>query len=194
MWASGESDVDLMERALASYEEEHRKDGPFMFKHCWDVLRKEPKWDAYFERLEELDQENKKFSVEENIGQHFSLDDARDERPIGGKQAKEQKKRKRKDQACVIDLEAELDKFVDAQNSANEGRKELLETQRRVSGEKLEARKLAYLAAKEHKESMMLETYRSLMMQDTTTVSEDMRSEHMLALRCFREKLFGNAD
>ncbi|CAN6215548.1 unnamed protein product [Urochloa humidicola] len=194
MWASGESDVDLMERALASYEEEHRKDGPFMFKHCWDVLRKEPKWDAYLERLEELDQENRKFSVEENIGQHFSLDDARDERPIGGKQAKEQKKRKRKDQACVIDLEAELDKFVDAQNSANEGRKELLETQRRVSSEKLEARKLAYLAAKEHKESMMLETYRSLMMQDTTTMSEDMRSEHMLALRCFREKLFGNAD
>lgn len=43
MWASCESDVDLMERALASYEEEHKIDDPFMFKHCWDVLRKEPK-------------------------------------------------------------------------------------------------------------------------------------------------------
>lgn len=70
----------------------------------------------------------------------------------------------------------------------------MLETQKRVSSEKLEARKLAYLAAKEHKESVMLETYRSLMMQDTTVMSEEMRSEHVLAVRCFREKLFGKAD
>ncbi|CAL4944380.1 unnamed protein product [Urochloa decumbens] len=134
MWASGESDVDLMERALASYEEDHKKDGPFMFKHCWDVLRKEPKWDAYLERLdEEIEPENRKFNVQEDVTQHFSLDDVRDERPIGGKKAKEQQKRKRKDEACIIDLEDELHKFVDAQNTANEGRKEMLETQRRVS-------------------------------------------------------------
>ncbi|CAL5040358.1 unnamed protein product [Urochloa decumbens] len=133
MWASGESDVDLMERALASYEEDHKKDGPFMFKHCWDVLSKEPKWDAYLERLEELEPENRKFSVEEDVRQKFSLDDARDERPIGGKKAKEQQKRKRKDQACIIDLEDELQKFVDAQTTANEGCKEMLETQSRVS-------------------------------------------------------------
>ena len=194
LWASGESDVDLMERALKSYEVDHEEDGPFMFKHCWDVLRKEPKWDAYLARLEELEPENRKFSVDEDIGQHFSLNDATDERPIGGKKAKEQQKRKRKDQACVIDLEDELHKFVDAQNTANEGRKELLETQRHVSSEKLEARKLAYLAAKEHKESTMLEAYRSLMMQNTTMMSEDVRSEHVLALRCFREKLFGKTD
>lgn len=30
------------------------------------------------------------------MGQRFSLDDARDERPIGGKQAKEQLKRKKR--------------------------------------------------------------------------------------------------
>ncbi|CAL5095694.1 unnamed protein product [Urochloa decumbens] len=132
-------------------------------------LRLEPKWDAYLERLdEEIEPENRKFNVQEDVTQHFSLDDVRDERPIGGKKAKEQQKRKRKDEACIIDLEDELHKFVDAQNTANEGRKEMLETQRRVSSEKLEARKLAYLAAKEHKESTMLETYRSLMMQDTS--------------------------
>lgn len=39
--------------------------------------------------------------------------------------------------------------FVEAQNKANEGSKEMLETQKRVSTENLEARKLAYLAAKE---------------------------------------------
>jgi hypothetical protein len=46
MWASGESDVNLMDRTLKFYEDVHKNDGPFMFKHSWDVLRKEPKWDA----------------------------------------------------------------------------------------------------------------------------------------------------
>jgi diphthamide biosynthesis methyltransferase len=113
---------------------------------------------------------------------------------LGGKQAKEQRKRKRKGESCIIDLDDELSKFVDAQIAANEGRKEMLETQRRVSSENLEARKLACVAAKDGKESVMLETYRSLMMQDTTQMPEDVRSEHVLALKCFRERLFGNTD
>ncbi|CAN6231491.1 unnamed protein product [Urochloa humidicola] len=191
LWASGESDVDLMDRALKLYEEEHKKDGPFMFKHCWDVLRNEPKWDAYLERLANLDPEKRKFNVEDEVDQHFSLDDDKEERPIGGKKAKELKKRKRKDEACIIDLEDERQLFVDAQNKASEGRKEMLETQKRISSENLEARKLAYLAAKESKESAMLETYRELLKQHTTVMAEDVRSEHVLALRCFREKLFG---
>lgn len=140
-----------------------------------------------------MEPDKRKFNVKEDVGHNFSLDDARDERPIGGKQAKEQQKRKRKDQA-IIDLEEEFHKLVDAQNIANEGHKEMLETQRRVSSENVEARKLKYLAEKEHRESTMLETYKSLMMQDTTGMPEDVRSEHMLALRCFREKLFGKTD
>ncbi|XP_024317162.1 uncharacterized protein LOC100835856 [Brachypodium distachyon] len=194
LYASGESDVDLKERAMRTYEADHKEDGPFMFEHCWEFLKKEPKWDAYLERLEDLEPDKRKFSVDDEVGQHFTLDDARDERPPGGKQAKEQRKHKIKDQNCIVDLEVELTKFVDAQNAANEGRKEMLETQRRVSSENLEARKLACLAAKDHKESVMLETYRSLMMQDTSGMPEDVRSEHVLALKCFREKLFGKTD
>ncbi|CAL5055075.1 unnamed protein product [Urochloa decumbens] len=193
LWASGESDADLMDKALKLYEEQHKKDGPFMFKHCWDVLRKEPKWDAYLERLANLDPEKRKFNVEDEVAQHFSLDDDKEERPMGGKKAKELKKRKRNDEA-IIDLEDELQLFVDAQNKASEGRKEMLEIQKRVSSENLEARKLAYLAAKESKESAMLQTYQELLKQDTTIMAEDVRSEHVLALRCFREKLFGNTN
>jgi hypothetical protein len=62
------------------------------------------------------------------MGQQFSLDDVTDECPIGGKQAKRQLKTKKKEQTCIIDLEDELHKFVDAQKIANEGRKEMLET------------------------------------------------------------------
>ncbi|KAM0856756.1 hypothetical protein ACQ4PT_048909 [Festuca glaucescens] len=194
LYASGESDVDLKKRAMQTYESDHKDDGPFMFDHCWEVLKEQPKWDAYLERLKDLEPEKRKFSVDDEVGKHFTLDDARDERPPGGKQAKKQRKRKRKGESCIIDLEDELSKFVDAQNAANEGRKEMLETQRRVSSENLEAWKLACVAAKEQKESAMLETYRSLMMQDTTGMPEDVRSEHVLALKCFRERLFGKTD
>jgi hypothetical protein len=99
------------------------------------------------------------FNVEDELRQHFSLDDDKEERLLGGKKAKELKKRKRKDEACIIDLEDEQQLFVDAQNKADEGRKEMLETQKRVSSENFEARKLAYLAAKVGKESTMHETY-----------------------------------
>uniref|UniRef100_A0A0E0JYN4 No apical meristem-associated C-terminal domain-containing protein n=1 Tax=Oryza punctata TaxID=4537 RepID=A0A0E0JYN4_ORYPU len=85
-------------------------------------------------------------------------------------------------------LDARLQVYAWTLLSANEGHKEMLETQRRVSSENLEARKLK----KERKESNTLNTYRSLMMQDTTGMPEDVRSEHMLALRCLREKLFDN--
>jgi hypothetical protein len=85
LWASGESDADLMNKVLKLYEDEHKKEGPFMFKHCWDVLRNEPKWDAYVERLEDLEPDKRKF--EEDIGEQFSLEHATDERPIGGKKS-----------------------------------------------------------------------------------------------------------
>jgi hypothetical protein len=68
----------------------------------------------------------------------------------------------------------------------------MLEAQKYVSSDNLEARKLAYLAAKENKESGMLETYRELLKQDATGMPEDVRAEHVLALKCLREKLFGN--
>lgn len=66
LWASGESDVDLINRALQTYEEDHKTDGPFMFKHCWDVLRKEPKWDAYLLRLDESEPDKRKFTEDED--------------------------------------------------------------------------------------------------------------------------------
>jgi hypothetical protein len=142
------------------------------------------------ERLEDLEPDKRKFSVDEDVGQQLSLDDATDERPIGGKKAKEQLKRKKKDQACIIHIEDELHSFLNAQKAANEGRAKMLETQRHVSSEKLESRRLAHLAAKEHKEAIMLETYRSLLMQDTTGMPEYVKAEHELALRCLRESLF----
>lgn len=55
LYASGESDVDLRERTMKTYEADHKEDGPFIYEHCWEFLKKEPKWDAYLERLEDLE-------------------------------------------------------------------------------------------------------------------------------------------
>jgi hypothetical protein len=57
LWASGESDADLMNKALNLYEEEHKKGGPFQFRHCWEVLRKEPEWTPIWSALENWIQE-----------------------------------------------------------------------------------------------------------------------------------------
>jgi hypothetical protein len=67
LWASGESDVDLRNRAMQTYEEDHKIDGPFIFKYCWNVLRKEPKWDAYLVRLDEPGRK-RKLSDDEDVG------------------------------------------------------------------------------------------------------------------------------
>ncbi|KAL6599943.1 hypothetical protein ACP70R_045594 [Stipagrostis hirtigluma subsp. patula] len=167
---------EKIKKALKTYEEEHKNDGLFMFEHCWEDLRKEPKWDDYLKRL-------------------------RDEPQIGGKQAKKQEKRERKEQASVIDLEDEHDKVVDAQNTANEGHREMLEIQRHVPSENLEARMIArdkdtpetqMNAAKEQNE--LLKMYYSLTIKDTTGMSKDEKSEHVLALKFFREKLSGKPE
>lgn len=39
LYASGESDADLKKRAMQTYEADHPEDGPFMFEHCWVVLK-----------------------------------------------------------------------------------------------------------------------------------------------------------
>ncbi|KAL6599942.1 hypothetical protein ACP70R_045593 [Stipagrostis hirtigluma subsp. patula] len=167
---------EKIKKALKTCEEEHKNDGPFMFEHCWEVLRKEPKWDDYLKRL-------------------------RDEPQIGGKQAKKQEKRERKEQPSVIDLEDEHDKVVDAQNTANEGHREMLEIQRHVPSENLEARMIArdkdtpetqMNTAKEQNE--LLKMYYSLTIKDTTGMSKDEKSEHVLALKFFREKLSGKPE
>jgi hypothetical protein len=59
---------------MQTYEADHKEDGPFLFEHCWEFLKKEPKWDAYLERLEDLEPEKRKFTVDDEVRQHFNLD------------------------------------------------------------------------------------------------------------------------
>lgn len=87
----------------------------------------------------------------------------------------------------IDDMEEKLDKFLIAQSEASKGRSDMVEVQQCMSAEKLET-------AKEKKEVKMLDLYKGLLMHDTRGMPDDMKVEHMKALRSMREKLFGPSD
>ncbi|BAF28057.1 glutathione S-transferase T2 isoform X1 [Oryza sativa Japonica Group] len=193
IYVSGQNELQLMEKVHATYEADY-KEGQFTFLHCWKALRDQPKWHAY---LEELEKPNKtKSDNEVEVRELTSTPNSPEDiiRPEGTKAAKARRngkdKRKRKAKVYLSDMDDEIDKPKEVQNMADKGRDELLETQRRVSSENLESKRLAHLAAMEHKEAVMLETYRALMLQDTKDMPDDVRFEHVMALKSMREKLF----
>ncbi|XP_015611949.3 glutathione S-transferase T3 isoform X2 [Oryza sativa Japonica Group] len=179
LYASGESNEDLMNKAQKIYENDF-KDGPFLFMHCWNELKKQPKWHAY---LEQLDKSNKRKADYNDV---IPLDDEEDiPRPIGAKASKAQRscKEKSKVQVCTTELEDDIRKFMDAHAATKEGQNEVLETQIRVSIDNHAAKKLS-------RQTAMIETYRDLMNKDTRKMPDDMRSELVHMLKCMREEIF----
>lgn len=193
IYTSGQSEDQLRDKALKMYEVDY-KEGPFLFMYCWTVLRSQPKWHAY---LEELDSSNKrKLDDGWKVDEHTSPENVEDlQRPIGTKAAKAERngngkgKGKAKIKERLSEMEDELEKFLEVISTTTKGRDDMADTQKLLSSEKLESQRLAHLAAKEHKESVLLETYRSLMTQDTKEMADDIRAEHMMALKFLREKL-----
>lgn len=191
IYVSGQNEVQLIDKAQKIYEDTY-KDGQFMFMYCWKVLCDQPKWHAYLDDLEKS--KKRKFDDGGNVGEHLpstNNDDDDLKRPLGTKAAKVHRKGKDKEKVkdCILELEDELHTFLDARKTTKEDRTELLETQKRVLSEKVEAKRLTHLAAVENKKAAMLETYRSLMMLDTSGMKDDVRSEHVLALKCMRSCL-----
>jgi len=135
-------------------------------------------------------------------------------RPIGQKVAKEaalaakrRSKRFRSDddddgnsKESAIDLD-KLDKF---QEERNANRIKVLELQQKLSSEKLETTKLAHLTAQEtkegkklileakkvEKESKMMDVYNNLVLQDTSSMSDEEKAERVVAMKCLRKAFF----
>ncbi|CAL4940153.1 unnamed protein product [Urochloa decumbens] len=186
IYTSGQSDDQLRDKALQFYLDDY-KEGPFTVLNCWKVLRDEPKWLAI---LEDQDKSNKK-SLDDESNKR-SLDDGdqiRDisekARPIGTKEAKKQRNGKGKVKDVDAGLNEELQKYMDIQAGAKQRHEDFIETQRRISSEKVEAAKLK-------REAVLLESYQKLMSMDTKEMTEDMRAEHVIGLKIIREKLVGN--
>lgn len=124
-YASGQSDDQLMDKALKIYEEDY-KEGQFMFMYCWKAVRDQPKWHAY---IEKLDNSNKRKLSEfgEACEDLTSAEDPKDiTHPQGTKAAKAERKSKCKGKGkamaaieVIDDMEEKLDKFLIAQSEAS---------------------------------------------------------------------------
>ena len=197
IYASGQSDDQLTDKAHAFYEADYKM-GQFRLINCWKAVRDQPKWVTYNEWLER--EKKRKMSEAGEVGEHTSTPvDIEDiPRPKGTKAAKAERNGKGKSKAATVDMEV-LDKYIAAQAKAKNNRSGMLELQQRLSAEKLESAKLSALAAQDNKEakklereSEMMKTYRAMIMQDTIGMTDEMKNEHVKALKTMRERLFGN--
>ena len=201
--ASGESDEQVMDKAMAFYEADF-EDGQFKLMACWKVLRDQPKWRAYNEDLNSTNK--RKNSETETVDLTSSTDVVNDlPRPGGCKKAKEERSGKGKGKASSSTMD-EIDKLREVQAKSKEDRIEVLERHQRIVADKKESARLKHLAAQENKEaklleregkmhdkeSKLLETYKPLLTLDTSLMPEDLKPEHMIALKSMRQKIFSN--
>ncbi|TVU33531.1 hypothetical protein EJB05_25354, partial [Eragrostis curvula] len=183
VYASGQSDDQLWDKAQKMYEEDYQ-DGPFMMKHCWLLLRDKPKCHAI------LEDKKRKIDGEGEVGEDMPSAVAQSEdRPMGTKRAKEERNEKGKAKVCPQPMEDILQQLTKIQGTP-EDRNEMLETQKRVSSENLESARLNHLAAKENAKVAMLETYQTLIGKETSGLSDDVKAELVMALKCMRESIF----
>lgn len=188
VYSSGQSESDLMDKVQIKYEKDH---GPFLHKATWEACKKFPKWHAYNAQMHG----SKKRDVADlgDVGVKSSPDDI-PRPPMGVKKAKAERDGKCKNKQVSKDME-ELNRYIEAQEEANKNRTAVLEVQKRISHDKVEASRLALEAAKENKEaktkSKMLEQYTKLLTHDTTGMPDDMKAEHLKAISLMRETLWG---
>ena len=184
IYLSGYSDEQLKNMAKQFYLDDY-KEGPFTVEHCWEILRDEPKWHAV---LEELENPNKRSldGEDEAIGTSRTPEAVGElERPMGTQQAK--KKRNGKGRVSDdISLDEDL-KNIDIQAATKKRQEDFVEAQERISEKNIQTARL-------NREAALLELYQKLLCMDTREMTEDIRAEHVLALKMLREKLAGNSN
>jgi len=111
-----------------------------------------------------------------------------------------------------------LDKLSKIQEEVNANRMKVLEMQQKLSSDKIETTRLTHLTAQENreskklemegrslemeskklemegkkleKESKMMDAYNNLISQDTSSMTDDEKSERLAAMKCLRKMLF----
>jgi len=186
IYLSGYSDEQLKDMAKQFYLDDY-KEGPFTVEHCWKILRDEPKWHAV---LEELENPNKRSldGEDEAIGTSRTPEAVGElERPMGTQQAKKKRNGKGRVSDDDVSLDEDLKKFIDIQAATKKRQEDFVEVQKRISEKKFQTARL-------NREAALLELYQKLLCMDTREMTEDIRAEHVLALKMLREKLAGNSN
>ncbi|TVU03240.1 hypothetical protein EJB05_51228 [Eragrostis curvula] len=185
IYSSGQSDDMLRDKALSFYLADFQE-GPFTVMHGWRMLRNEPKWHVI---LDDMDNSNKKRLDSEGELKDGESEDPREQRPMGTKRAKKLRNEKGKGDAKSDETEIndDMKKFMEIQEAANKRHEKMIETQQRLSDARIEAAKL-------RKEAAMAEAYKTLVGTDTRDMTDEMKAEHVIAMRTLREKLYGNTN
>ena len=186
IYLSGYSDEQLKDMAKQFYLDDY-KEGPFTVEHCWEILRDEPKWHAV---LEELENPNKRSldGEDEAIGTSRTPEAVGElERPMGTQQAKKKRNGKGRVSDDDVSLDEDLKKFIDIQAATKKRQEDFVEAKERISEKKFQTARL-------NREAALLELYQKLLCMDTREMTEDIRAEHVLALKMLREKLAGNSN
>jgi hypothetical protein len=188
IYTSGYSEDMWLEKAHKMYVEDSQG-SHFVLMTVWNMARNQAKWICYNSPVKDTEMGN---IVEGGGVEDFDLP-----RPMGQKKAKKAaaaNKGKSKESAIDVD---ELDRFENVQNGVHSKWLKLLGMQEKLNNDKMEVSKIGLERAKEEKaakliekETKTMETYSRLLTQDTSGMSDDMKAEHVIAIRCLRMKLF----
>uniref|UniRef100_A0A0A9FWT4 Uncharacterized protein n=1 Tax=Arundo donax TaxID=35708 RepID=A0A0A9FWT4_ARUDO len=180
------SDDQIMDEAQKTFATEKGK--PFALVYWWKTLKNEPKWCAHLEQMEK--EKNKEDSSSDVI------DVQNTQRPIGRDAAKAERSGKRKTQEVldgVVLLGEKVDIVVKAHAESKQERQKAIEVQQRVSSEQLETARLKQIAARDKKQTKLLDVYNSLLSQDTSRMTEQEKANREKAMEKFL-KMLGNDD
>jgi hypothetical protein len=180
IYTSGYSDEMWLEKAHMLYAKAN-KGSHFSLMDVWKMVRNQTKWSAYNDQNHTKRKDMEKGDTTEDVDLP---------RPMGQKKAKHiVHEGNGKSKESAINLEG-LDIFEKIQNEVHVNRLKALEIAGKINIDKMETTKIALERAKEEKEAKLIETYSSLLKQDTSVMPDDARIEHVTALRCLRKKLF----
>jgi hypothetical protein len=201
-----------MESAHGFYLEDNKENkdvvGPFLLEKVWKICRDVPKWKTYNEMLKNA-RKRKSFHLEGDSEENEDNVDEMPERPIGQKAAKKAalaakncklKGSSSSDDGHSRDSPIELDKFErysKFQEANSERRMKMLDRQEKIASDKLEATRLTQLTAQDYKEgkkfdkeTKMMETYNNLAAQDTSSMTNEEKTQRLSMLKKLEKALF----
>ncbi|CAN6217501.1 unnamed protein product [Urochloa humidicola] len=168
---SGYSDDQLMDEAQKLYTKKYKK--PFAHVHWWRILKNEPKWYTSVAQ------------AEKDKGKTIEIDDECEARPIGREAAKAERKGKRKAEEImdgIVILGDNITKIVQVSEQRKKEREKATEAQ-------LEISKINLRVVKEQKEVKLLEAYNSLLIQDTSTMTNEEKASRAKTLQWMQNKI-----
>ncbi|CAL5022888.1 unnamed protein product [Urochloa decumbens] len=168
---SGYSDDLLMDEAQKMYTKKYKK--PFAHVHWWRILKNEPKWCTSVAQ------------AEKDKGKTIEIDDKVEPRPIGREAAKAERKGKRKAEEIIdgiVILGDNINKIVEVAAERKKEREKATEAQMEIS-------RINLKVVKEQKEVKLLQAYNSLLIQDTSNMTDEEKASRAKTLQWMQNKI-----